>query len=97
MKHVLKVILSLVVSEGTFLGRGASSMSAHAYFEQIYLIYSICFKPKSEKGSLTKLSSLKHGDISFSPSALFRLPGTEMLPAAPVSNFSKLSLSSKSA
>lgn len=72
-------------------------MSAHAYFEQIYWIYFICFKPKSERESLTKLSSLKHGDISFSPSALFRLLGTEMLPAAPMSNFSKLSLPSKSA
>lgn len=97
MIHVLKVILSSVVSEETFLGRSASSVSVHAYFEQIYLIYSICFKPKSERESLTKLSSLNHSDISFSPSALFRLPGTEMLPEDPVSNFSKLSLSSKSA
>lgn len=37
-------------------------------------------------------SSLPHHTF-FSPSALFRLSGTEMLPAAPVSNFSKLSLS----
>lgn len=72
-------------------------MSVLACFEQIYLIYSICFKPESERESLTRLSSLKHGDISFSPSALFRLPGTEMLPAAPVSKFSKLSVPSKSA
>lgn len=97
MIQVLHVSLSLALSKETSLGRSASSVSTHAYFEQIYLIYSICFKPKSERDSLTQLSSLKHGDISFSPSALFRLPGTEMLPAAPVSNFSKLSLSSKSA
>lgn len=61
------------------------------------LIHSICCKPKSVRESLTKMSSLKQGDISFSPSALFRLLATEMLPAAPVSNFSKLSLPSKSA
>lgn len=91
--HFLKIILSLVVCGGVGgnprLGRSTFSMSAHAYFEQIYLIYSIYFKSKSEKESLTKLSSLKHGDISFSPSALLILPGTEMLPEAPCVQFFK--------
>lgn len=62
----LQRILSLVLSKKTFLG-SASSVSAHIGFGQIHLIYSICFKPKSERESLTKLSSLKPGDISFSP------------------------------
>lgn len=69
----------------------------HIFGTYIDLIHSICCKPKSVRESLTKMSSLKQGDISFSPSALFRLLATEMLPAAPVSNFSKLSLPSKSA
>lgn len=66
MIHCLKILLSLVLSEEILWG-SASSVSTHEYFELMHLIYSICFKPKSERESLTKLSSLKHGDISFSP------------------------------